>query len=292
MIPTQRVSNLVEELFPDKSGEFKAAAEAQVLALLEGKDLGFFKGEVSPFKKKAIDTAAMMKKPVISRNKATKAAGKELDKLVTRLEKRMNALLKKLRHADPSKRMTKTQFKKQMKAALGMAYLDAYKLGTRASGLGRANVGLEDHVGVDEKKWVDNVLKQESKHFNKFLQSMITGESNKKARMRIRNYSNAVRSVFESSRILQLPEGSIIHWVLQSDVPCRECKLLHSMSPFTKETLPTTPKAGSTRCLSYCYCKLRVVKPKNRAQFLAVQRKHKSAANVLKKLRASRKKKK
>jgi hypothetical protein len=48
-----------------------------------------------------------------------------------------------------------------------------------------------------------------------------------------------------------------IYWVTDDD-PCSSCDLLSSQSPYTAETLPTTPAAGDTQCLSRCRCFLEV----------------------------------
>lgn len=282
------IRSLVEDLFPETTRDNKILLEAVVHGILEGKDIGKFKGDISVYKERAINTAARMPRPVVSRRGIEKTAGKDLNKLVDRLEREMLGHLSRLRSDDPDRKISESQFTKRMKASLRSAYKSAYDFGTFASGLGRANPNIVTHVGVDEKRWLDRVFAQEQRYFNKFLRALIAGESWKRARVRIKNYSSAVRSVYESSRVLQLPDNVILHWVLQSDNPCPDCRLLHRLSPYTKFTLPTTPKAGSTRCLSYCYCKIRVVKAKP-GEVQQVTRKNKSAAAVLKKLQQNRK---
>lgn len=288
---SSEVKNLVEDLFPDFSHDDQVLLEAGIHGILEGKDIGKFKGDISFYKERAINTAARMPRPVVSRRGIEKAAGKELDKLVNKLEREMLLHLSRLRSDDPSRKISPSQFTKRMKASLRLAYKVAYDFGTFASGLGRANKDIVTHAGADEKQWLDKMFAQEQVYFNKFLDSLIKGESWKKARVRIKNYSNAIRSIYESSRVLQLPDNVVLHWVLQSSNPCLDCRLLHRLSPFTKFTLPTTPKAGSTRCLSYCYCKIRVVSAKP-SEVQRVARKNKSAAATLRKLKQNRKKKK
>lgn len=282
------IRKLVSDLFPELSGGELLLAEAHVLDIIEGKDVGRFRGEISVFKQQAIDTASKLPKPVVGRRAMEKQAGKQLEKVVSRVVKEMESLVSRFRSESPSRKLSKTKFKEKMKASLRAAYRDAYELGTVASGLGRARAGLVTHTGVDEKRWIDNIFSQEQKHFNKFLNDLIKGTSKTKASIRIKNYANAVRSVYEGSRILQIPDDTIIHWVLQSNNPCSDCRLLHRLSPYTPETLPTTPKGGSTRCLSYCYCKLRTVKG-TRAEIERIKRKNRSAQYLLKKLKQNRK---
>lgn len=282
------VRNTVEEIFPEYSHEAKLHLQQYLREILEGKDLGTFKGDVSVFKQRAIDTAAAMPASVVHRRGLERDALKTLDKEVSSLEKDMLHWVSRLK-ADGDRKISETRFRKEMKARLRIAYVNAYRLGTRASGLVRAS-DLTAHTSADEKRWIENVFSREQKYFNKFLDAVIKGESLSKTKVRVRNYANAIRSVFESSKVLQLPDQSLIHWVLQSSNPCSECRLLKRLSPFTAETLPTTPKAGSTRCLSNCWCRLRVVKAKP-AEILSVSRKNKSAEYLLKKLRTSRKSK-
>lgn len=287
-LPSSDIRALVDDLFPGCAYEHRLLLEAEVRDILEGKDIGRFKGDVSIFKQRAIDTAAAMPRPVVTRRGIEKDAKQSLDKLVARLERDMEQLVSRLRSEDPSRQLSKTQFRKRMKAAMRIAYKDAYDLGTLASGLGRANSAVTTHASPDEKQWLDNMFSQEQKYFNKFLAALERGESRTKASQRIRSYANAVRSIFEGSRVLQIPDNTVLHWVLQSKNPCSDCRLIHRLSPYTKYTLPTTPKAGSTRCLANCYCKIRVVKA-TPAEVARVARKNKSAEHILKKLRANRK---
>lgn len=275
---------LVRNFFGHLSDEVQILAENELNQFLsEGKDLGNFKGEISPFKQQAIRTAHYLPKPVSHRRQLEKDSRKELDTVVNYLIKRMTRIRHKFKEED----ISKTQFRKKMKAELSTAYSRAYKLGTRASGLVRAS-DLGSHIGVDERKWLDKIVRHEQGHFNRFLKSIESGESKKKSLMRIKNYASAVKSVFDASRMLQLHPDSIIHWVLESGNPCEDCRTLHRMSPFTPATLPTTPKGGSTRCLANCACRLRIVRSRSKTETQRVARRNRSAKLALKKLKLSR----
>jgi hypothetical protein len=56
------------------------------------------------------------------------------------------------------------------------------------------------------------------------------------------------------------PEGTRFRWVLGKAEHCPDCIVLASQSPFTKQSLPTVPKAGATQCRSNCKCKLVVAR--------------------------------
>jgi hypothetical protein len=287
-LTASEIRTLVERLFPDAPGVERSRLELAVGSVLEGKDVGKFKGEISPFKQQALDIANSLPRPVMYRKSAAKNTASALNKVVDEAEADMIYWLKRYRSPEDYNKISVTQFKDKMKWVLKDAYRKAYDLGTEASGIGRSAPGLTAHQGVDEKRWLDSVYSQEQKYFNRFLQDLISGQSQTMAEVRIRNYANAIRSVYEASRTVQLPEDVLIYWVLESGNPCSECRLLHRHSPYTKDTLPTTPKAGSTRCLSYCYCKLRIVKAKQ-SEVERVARRNRSAEYVLRQLRQSRK---
>jgi len=288
ILTTSESYAVVELLLPDASGEEKALLEQFVTAVLEGKDVGRFKGEISPFKQQAYGIVHQLPRAISSRRKDEKLSSKELNKLIDTLESDMVYLVRRVRSDDDTRKISTSRFKSEMKFKLHDAYRKAYDLGTQASGIGQEYPGLVTHQGVDEKRFVDNLFSQEQKYFNKFLDDIIRGESASKSALRVKNYANAVRSVFEASRTLQLPDNSLIHWVLQSGNPCPECRILHRNSPYTKETLPTTPKSGSTRCLAFCYCKLRVTKS-TPEEVKRIAEKNRSAQHVLRQLTQSRK---
>lgn len=279
---TAAIQDAISTAFPGASRIDKIVLMHDLTVLLEAKDIGRFKGDISPFKQTAIDVSSKLPKQGSARKNLEKDAKKKLDAVVDKLQASMERWTKRAR----AKEISPTRFREEMKKALRVSYLDAYKLGTRASGLVRAT-DLEFHIGVDEKRWLDATLKSEQEYFNKFLDAVLKGESESKTAHRIRAYANGIRSVFDSSKVLQLPEDVVIHWVLQSRNPCPDCRFLHRLSPFTRDTLPTTPKAGSTRCRSNCYCLLRVV-PGKSAEVESIRRRHKNAQSVLKLLQKNR----
>ena len=251
--------------------------------LLEGKDLAVFKGEILKLKKQAIGVAAAMPKPVAYRRKIEKDASKKLDKVVKSLTRKMTDLHRRLERAD----IEPDLFEKKMRIALRNAYMDAYTLGSLAAGIARVD-DLSHRSSEDEMDWLKRILKEENKHFSKFIDDMIFGVSRTKVKTRIKDYAEAIRSTFQASRVLQMPEDSIIHWVLESRNPCSDCRLLHRMSPFLKETLPTTPKGGSTRCLARCWCRLRVVRAKSRNELQAIKRRNRNSKYLLDRIEKNR----
>lgn len=288
MLTHEQIVEYINKFFPDATWKERLEVGEYITSLLsESKDIARFKGDISVFKQRAIDTAATLPRPATTRRKLERQAKKELNRVAKEFEARMLKLLRRYHSEDEREKLTRTRFIREMKDELRLAYMESYKLGTKASGLTTA-ADLGGHIGADELRWIENVLSKEGKYFNKFLKAIVAGESTKRSKIRIHNYAQAIKSVFEASKILQLPSESIIHWVLESHNPCPDCRLLHRLSPFVRETLPTTPKAGSTRCLSWCFCRLRIVKAKS-GEVDRVMRRNKSAKHLLKKLEWNRK---
>lgn len=74
---------------------------------------------------------------------------------------------------------------------------------------------------------------------------------------RVQAYSDTVEGIAWHGNVEKnAPPGSgvLIYWRLSPAHHCESCLLLASASPFERETLPTTPKAGSTECRSRCLC--------------------------------------
>lgn len=286
-ILSEQVKGIVGDYFPDCNSDNKLLLEAAIQDILEGKDIARFKGDISIYKQGALSTDSG--KPLYPRKGLEKNAAKEVAQLIKKTESEMISHLYRFRSDDPSRQISKTQFRNRMKSTLQQAYRKAYEIGTKGSSVGTAAPGLVGHSSEDEKRFVASVFAEEAKHFNKLIASIISGsESMTRAKMRIGRYSNAVRSTYEAAKLLQVPDDSILHWVLQSGNPCEDCRTIQRLSPFTKRTLPTTPKAGSTRCLDRCFCKVRVEKA-TPEEVARVAKKNKSAQLMLKKLRQSRK---
>jgi len=71
-------------------------------------------------------------------------------------------------------------------------------------------------------------------------------------------YGDALDSQFWNGYVAGIPDGVDIYWKLGTPKTehCPDCLDIAAGSPYTKETLPTTPGAGHTRCLTRCYCSL------------------------------------
>lgn len=75
---------------------------------------------------------------------------------------------------------------------------------------------------------------------------------------RVAMYAETVDSQAWHGMVESWPDEARIYWRLGPAEHCQDCLVLSSSSPFSKYNLPTTPRAGGTRCFSNCKCRLEV----------------------------------
>ena len=138
-----------------------------------------------------------------------------------------------------------------------------------------------------EQKWLKSYVDEELGYFKKFLRDIRRGQSDAQVKRRVNAYANALRSVYESGRVLGVGPHVLITWVVdKAKENCPDCVEIARHNPFTPDTLPTTPKGGQTRCRANCYCTLRIDKA-TPTQVQRVRKAHKSAAWLLNKIKTA-----
>ncbi len=104
-----------------------------------------------------------------------------------------------------------------------------------------------------------SAMKHEMLFLNNFIWDIRNGQGKMPYPRRIRMYVDALDSFYESSRIIGLPANSLIYWMGPKDKrTCASCAYLFSHKVFSKKTLPCTPRAGATLCLTNCRDRLLV----------------------------------
>lgn len=132
--------------------------------------------------------------------------------------------------------------------------LSAYRAGLMAAGIGDLPMNKNDDKYVET--WIKTERAFLVSFFKKISRSLV---SPPRARMRARMYANTLDALVYSALVGSFPQsGTEIHWVLGVAEHCPDCVRL-SRKHYRPKTLPTTPRAGSTRCMSNCKCTLRVV---------------------------------
>ncbi len=240
-----------------------------VNSLFEDKSIISFKGDISTVKQKQKEV------PISVKRRLDRTASRAMKRLSSNLEKKMLGLYRKFNRDD----ISKTRFTNDTKNSLFLAYREAYELGTKAAGFDK----LKSYLGSDEERWLASASKEEQKYLNSFIKDIIKGQSVSKVKQRIHNYAESLWTIFNSAKVIHLPPGVVIYWVLESDNPCKSCRQLNKWSPFTRNTLPTTPRAGDTICRSNCWCRLRTEKV-SKDRIAKVEKRNKIVKDMSKRL--------
>lgn len=140
-----------------------------------------------------------------------------------------------------------------LRSLIKEAYARSYRLGVESSGISQTARGL--HIDVLEKKWVSSAVTSEMKFLNGLINDVRAGKNISLGRVSM--YSKALRSIYDAGRVATLHPDVIIHWRIDKKKEnCKQCEEISNRGPYTRDTLPFTPKSGQTQCLGNCACSL------------------------------------
>lgn len=172
-------------------------------------------------------------------------------------------------------RLSKTQWVKAVKETLRAAYDAAFDAGIASSAAGRTT---KFGVGPSEadRTWVESAFTHEMRYFNKLLKDIERGSVRGGLEKRLTAYAETLKHVFYAGRVMGTPTGMVIDWIAPMDRnTCKGCEFLAKNSPYTKDTLPSTPRAGDTPCLNRCRCRL-VMRDVGKEEFARVKKKQRA----------------
>lgn len=153
------------------------------------------------------------------------------------------------------------KFRKDARKRMKIAWRDVFLAGLRAGGapgLGQGQTAMVK-LGPGDDKWLKSAMKHESTFLNRFLDAVVEETYKMPLERRLKMYVDALEAFYDSARVIALPATTLIHWVGPKDkITCPSCRYMYVNSPFTKLTLPTTPRAGMTLCLTNCRDRLLV----------------------------------
>ncbi|MHA2063065.1 MAG: hypothetical protein ACXABY_01670 [Candidatus Thorarchaeota archaeon] len=160
--------------------------------------------------------------------------------------------------------VSRSRVDKELKALLRRAYLKAYALGIKSSGVGGVLAGTHGHLDPSheipltsaDRRWLDSALKHEARFRKKFVADMFSGSGRMSYERRAEMYVNAVDNIYFTGRVRGTPSDHLFYWQLKNKTPCASCRFLAESGPYRKDNLPTLPRAGMTRCLTNCHCKV------------------------------------
>jgi hypothetical protein len=164
-------------------------------------------------------------------------------------------LLRTIRRFQQEK-IEEKEFRREATKTLRVAWRDVFLSGLRAGGTkgegsGKGKVLVKLDVGDD--KWLRSAVQHEMRFLNKFLTAIIENTYTMPLKRRVGMYVDALESFYDSSRVIALPSNIAIWWQGPNDKrTCPSCEYLFENSPYSKITLPTTPRSGLTICLTNC----------------------------------------
>jgi hypothetical protein len=239
-------------------------------SLVEGKGLHSFDAGQDDIRQAVLDVGFKMdNRGWRTRRKSTTAVAK---KQFDGLQERLHAGILNYTNDFVSGKISKTRWTQWVRHLLRESYQTAFSLGMKSSGAS----GVKAGVAQFDREWVESAVRQELKFFNRLLRQIEEGNFKGSLEKRVQAYSEALQNVFYSGRVMGTPAGHLIDWLGPNDrTTCNGCRFLIEHSPYTKVTLPTTPRAGDTRCLNNCRCRL-VVRFVGHQRYESVERSHRS----------------
>ncbi len=143
--------------------------------------------------------------------------------------------------------------------------LSHYTKAYQAGGMKMGNPYFRDVANLSpaDLKFLKQAVRQEMGYLKNFL----GGDAKKKiagghfrGMKRVDGFVNSLDSQFFNGQVAAAGDNHVFLWELGGGVAlhCEDCFSLNFNNPYTKATLPTVPRAGGTKCMSWCQCTLRV----------------------------------
>lgn len=287
-------------LLVDAFAEFDLSDERELRqTLTEAKGIGTYKG-TDEIRQAILDIGFDLNRGQFRdvRRRSTSAASKQFEALFQRTQQGLLNTTQRYLAGE----IQRGRWVRWSKELLRTAYFEAFELGLKSSGMGQYKLGRAN----TDTRWVESAWREEMKYFSKFMREIesttvparwgrdddpesrhygkyrqleparLTDRTSSIIQRRLKAYAESVKHIYYAGRVMGTPEGMVVHWICPLDRrTCNGCRFLSDSSPFTKDTIPTTPRAGDTRCLNNCRCRLLVAEVRL-ATWHEIRRKHKS----------------
>lgn len=115
---------------------------------------------------------------------------------------------------------------------------------------------------VDDRHRIDDELEDEYQYLTGFIEEAKRRRTEDVpfgpyVHWRGKLYAQALWGLEQYGVISELGPLDVIHWRINPEAEsCEDCIRIAANGPYTRETLPTVPRRGDTRCLSNCQCSL------------------------------------
>jgi hypothetical protein len=228
---------------------------AEAGELLEGKALGTAKmQDLSLLRDMVTAKDADPEKFAAARKVGADVGRRKLKQVQARVKKKFVNLIKLWDEGE----INEPKFRKEATRVMKTAWRDVFLAGVRAGGTApppykRPKGSPLVTLLPGDDKWLKSAMKHEMQFLNAFLRAIIDDTGVMPYERRVGMYVDALSSFFDSARVISLPNNSVIHWSGPRDkVTCASCEFLFRNNPYATATLPTTPRAGMTICLTNC----------------------------------------
>ena len=123
-----------------------------------------------------------------------------------------------------------------------------------------------------QQTYLRNASAEEVGYFNTFLrQFQLDARLRQDPSARVAAYSRTLDGIAAAGALAATPDLTIIQWKVNPLAEsCTGCLWLGANGPYTRENLPTTPRAGDTQCFSNCKCEL-VMETVSRSEYRAAE---------------------
>lgn len=138
---------------------------------------------------------------------------------------------------------------------------------TRAWNQGAKSVDPDTQILDTDFERIRSTVQQQLHFARNMMDNIIRKDTVMPIERRAAMYAHALDGSFEEAAVSRM-KGVLIYWRLTDAEHCPTCIDLANGSPYTPDTLPTTPRKGETQCLTNCKCFLEITtKEKNTENF-------------------------
>jgi hypothetical protein len=191
-------------------------------------------------------------------------------KLTTEVNRRLIDSVERFK----AKELSFTKMTREVKALMREAYYEAYQMGFDSSGASLVHGTALTKLVRQDATYIESAHRHEMRYLNTLLNQIRDGRVRGDTEDRLAAYSESMKHIYYSGRILGSPSDMIIDWIAPLDRnTCVSCRFLSEHSPYTRDVLPTTPRSGDTRCLNRCRCRI-VMRSVNEATLKEIKAAH------------------
>lgn len=143
--------------------------------------------------------------------------------------------------------ITQSEYNREVQKVITQSFTDSY-----AAGKGVKPSDLTD----GDLEWLRRAAEAEAGFARQFGKDIRKDKLRMPRQQRAALYGLSCEGIAWAGRVEAAGSNDRIHWRLGHAEHCPDCLILAANGPYTKENLPTTPKAGDTECRTGCKCRL------------------------------------